>query len=166
MELRWKRKGGRRVAEAAGTSFRVEDDGAYAYRLPSGAWQHGRAANAEVARAECERIADDISSAAEADAADLAARRDVAAKLAAMDPKERSWTSSAATLLVMVSHDGIRAEDILARMQPGALRDFFAGMTGDAEFMAALRAQPRDRALRRLEDSMRASLGELRAEEG
>jgi hypothetical protein len=134
--LRWKRKGGRAVAEAAGMTFRVEDDGACAWRNPSGLWEHGKGDSAEDAKRRCEAIAAGHGGVVALEAQQLAARRAAAAELAAMDPVDRRWADALASMLVDVARGHVVRDMILAQLPGGATRQLFEGLTADAAFMA------------------------------
>lgn len=162
--LRWKRKGGRAVAEAAGTIFRVEDSGAYAYCLPSGAWVHGEASDVAGAKEACALLAAGAQEVRTWKARDLEARRRSAAELAATPPEERGFAAGVAKLLVMVTHDHIAPGEIAARLPRASMREIFETLTADAEVMAAVASKPRDRALRDLEDTILGSFRSIREE--
>jgi len=162
--LRWKRKGGRAVAEAAGSIFRVEDSGAYAYCLPSGAWVHETASDAAAAKAACALLAAGAQESMRARAAEVEDRRREAAELAATPPDERGFAAGVAKLLVMVAHDHIAPGEISARLPPASMREIFENLTADPEVMAAVASKPRDRALRDVEDTILGSLRSIREE--
>lgn len=162
--LRWKRKGGRAVAEAAGTVFRVEDSGAYAYCLPSGAWVHEAAPDAAAAKAACALLAAGAQEVRTWQVRDLEARRKTAAELAAMPPEERGFAAGVAKLLVMVAHDHIAPSEISARLPPASMRQIFETLTADPEVMAAVASKPRDRALRDVEETILDSFMSIREE--
>jgi len=162
--LQWKRKGGRAVAEAAGSIFRVEDSGAYAYCLPSGAWVHQEASDASAAKAECAMLAAGAQECAREHAAEVEDRRRAAAELASVPPEERGFAAGVAKLLVMVAHDHIAPSEISARLPPASMRQIFETLTADTEVMAAVASKPRDRALRDLEDTILGSFRSIREE--
>jgi hypothetical protein len=164
--LRWKRKGGRAVADAPGFLFRVEDDGAFAVQLPSGAWQHGRATDAAVAKANCAGMAQAGCTFLQGEAAALEARRREAADLAAIPPEERGFAAGVAKLLVMVAHDHIAPSEISARLPPASMREIFETLTADAEVMAAVASRTREQALRHIEDTMLGSFQSIREGKG
>lgn len=162
--LQWKRKGGRAVAEAAGSIFRVEDSGAYAYCLPSGAWVHQEASDASAAKAECAMLAAGAVEVRTWQVKDLEDRRRSAAELAAIPAEERGFAAGVAKLLVMVAHDHIAPSEISARLPPASMRQIFETLAADPEVMAAVASKPRDQAMRDVENSILCSFRSIREE--
>jgi hypothetical protein len=157
-ELKWRRKGGRAVAEAGAIQCRVEDDGAYAIRWLSGAWEHGRAADAAAARGICAQAA--WAGRLERSVEDrmLEERRREAAARAAIPTEHRRWAAMVAKVFVMVTHDGRSREWVLGQLPGGAARQLFERLSADVEVMASLTADTREGALRRVEEVLLRNL--------
>lgn len=162
--MKWKRKRGRMVAEEAGFLFRVDDDGKFAVRFPSGAWEHGSSSDVESAKADCESLARDGRKVIEAEAFELERRRQAAVELADNQSWEKGWSTSVAKLLVMVTHDHIAPAAIAARLPQAAMRQIFEELTADKEVMNKIAQTPRAQALRDIEYSIRGSLRAVRKE--
>jgi hypothetical protein len=162
--MKWKRKGGRVVAEEAGILFRVDDDGTFAVRLPSGAWEHGKVDDMETAKAVCEKVAVDGRKVIEDEKLELERRRREADELAKTPAWEKGWSESVAKLLVMVTHDHIAPSEIAQRLPPAAMRDIFERLTADKEVMTKIASTPRAQALRDVENSILGSLRAVRQE--
>jgi hypothetical protein len=142
--LRWKRKGGRATAEAAGMAFRVGDDGAYAYRTAAGAWVHGRGATRGDAMQSCEAVAREAEGGAllaqhERGLRKLAAEHRAACKRVVTDA-ERRWAHGVAFVLASWVHEPLLRAEIEARLAGtgGAMRILVEDWTADADVVAGL----------------------------
>jgi len=161
--MKWKRKGGRSVAEEAGVIFRVEDDGTYSYRTPQGEWLHEHVSDAAMAKTECEEIAGAYADLGALEGRMLAIRRKQAAELAALDPAERSWAEGLAGLLVGVAHAEVTVEYVAEKLQGGS-RALFERLAGQADIMAVLADLPKEQARDRVMRSVLKSLQRQREE--
>jgi hypothetical protein len=163
--MKWKRKGGRSVAEEAGCSFRVEDDGAYSWKNPAGEWVHGndRASTVIEARNICEEVAAAHSHLNEAEALVLAERRKKADELAAFDPDDRRWAEGLAGLLVGVAHAEVTVDYVAPKLQ-GEARALFERLSSDTAIMEVLAWLPKEQARDRVMRSVLKSIQRQRQE--
>lgn len=156
--MKWKRKGGRATAEAAGMSFWVEDDGTCAWRNTDGSWEHGKGESVEDAKRRCEAIAEAHTGVVALEAQQLEMRRAAAAELAALDPGERKWAEALANMLIWVATGKYTVAQIVPHTT-GGNRLLFETLATDEAVLERIRADgetaSRNRIVRSLLDARR-----------